>query len=122
MTLPQRTVKLVILKTPPSANHYVKHWRGGHYKTDEAKTFETYVALAWREAAFVPPKAKSYEITMLLYLGAGQRLDIDNSPKTVLDSLVKCGALESDAKVSYLRIEKYRDRANPRTEVEISYL
>lgn len=118
----QSTVKLVIYKTPPSVNMYVRHARGGHYKSQEARNFEIYVALAWKESGFVPPaKVKTYQIRMMLYLGAGQRQDIDNSPKCVLDSLVKCGALESDAKVSQLIIEKQRDPENPRTEVEIGY-
>lgn len=118
----QRTVKLVIFKIPPSVNAYVRHTRKGiHYKTNEARIFETYAALAWKEAGFTPPKAKFYGITIRLYLGAGQRLDIDNSPKVVIDSLVKVGAIESDAFVNHLVIEKYRDRERPRTEVEVDY-
>lgn len=118
----QSTVKLVILKTPPSVNNYVRHIRAGfHYKTSEAKVFETYVALAWKEAEFTPPKAKLYGISIMLYMGHGQRLDIDNAPKVLIDSLVKVGAIKSDALVNHLVIEKCRDRERPRVEVEIEY-
>lgn len=118
----RRTVKLVILKTPPSVNNYVRHTRWGqHYKTSEARIFETYVALAWKETGFIAPKAKLYGISIMLYMGHGKRLDIDNAPKVLIDSLVKVGAIESDALVNHLVIEKYRDRERPRTEVEIRY-
>lgn len=118
----QRTVSLVILKTPPTVNMYVRHTRiGRHYKSDEAKIFETYVALAWKETGFVAPTAKLYGITIRLYLGNGQRLDCDNGAKVLIDSLVKVGAIHSDAFVNQLCIEKFRDRERPRTEVEISY-
>jgi len=115
-------IHLTIPAIPPSVNMYVRHTRWGHYVTEEAKTFQTYVALAWAGAGFIPPKAKKYAVKIMLYLGTGKKLDVDNAPKVILDSLVRCQAIQSDAWVTRLVVEKQRDRKNPRTEIAVEYL
>jgi Holliday junction resolvase RusA-like endonuclease len=62
------------------------------------------------------------EVALVIYLGKGGRGDADNFGKVCLDSLVDCGVIESDAAVKRLKIEKFRDPANPRTEFTIKSL
>jgi crossover junction endodeoxyribonuclease RusA len=110
----------LILRTPPSVNHYVKHTRSGrHYKTPEAETFMQMVAIAFRGLTL--PKAR-YGVTINFWLGKGERLDVDNAPKCCLDALVRCGAIASDSYVDELHVYKKRDRANPRTYICASSL
>ena len=92
---------------PPSVNHYVKHTRSGrHYKTPRAEAFSQRVALAAGPLRGKKINAKQVEI--LVTLGHKQRGDIDNFPKLVLDSLVRCGVIETDASICRLVIEKNR--------------
>jgi Holliday junction resolvase RusA-like endonuclease len=62
---------------------------------------------------------KEYGVRIGIYLGAKQKGDLDNFAKVCLDSLVKCGVIDSDAKVVELYMFKYRDRKNPRTEISV---
>lgn len=102
---------------PPSVNHYVKHTRmGRHYKTPEAEAFAQRLALASGEHRGKNIEAVS--VAIILFLGKGQRLDIDNAPKVVLDSLVRCGVIRSDASIMTLIVTKYRaDKSSVRIEI-----
>lgn len=91
---------------PPSVNSYVRHTRAGvHYKTDEALAFRDAVYYKTRGMAV---KADEYEVSIVLVLGKGARLDIDNGSKLCLDSLVYAGVIHSDAAVMELHISKHR--------------
>lgn len=92
---------------PPSLNHYVKHTRMGiHYKTAEAKKFEELLALYAGDR-----RGKKFEATSIvleIVLGPKMRGDVDNFPKVVLDSMVKCGVIRSDASITHLTVTKCR--------------
>jgi crossover junction endodeoxyribonuclease RusA len=108
------TVPLV----PPTVNHYVKHTRTGrHYVTKEAKAFKAAVA-SLAGCRQVP--CKWYSVKIHIYLGAKQKLDLDNCAKVVLDGLAEAGTIHSDAAITTLLLEKSRDRANPRTWIAVS--
>jgi Holliday junction resolvase RusA-like endonuclease len=90
----------------PSVNHYVKHTRAGvHFKTKEAIAFRDAVYFKSRGQAV---EAEEYDVTITLVLGKKVRLDIDNSAKLALDSLVYAGVIHSDAAVMELHITKHR--------------
>lgn len=99
------TVPLV----PPSVNHYVKHTRNGRrYVTDEASAFKDSVAIA---ASGLYVRAKRFQVTLVIVLGKGDRGDVDNFPKLVLDGMAGCGIFQdakgkrsSDAHVRDLRV------------------
>ena len=110
-------IYISIPATPPSVNVYVRHARGGHYKTPEAKAFATHVALCAGKHRNANIEAECVEITITL--GKGQRMDIDNCAKVILDSLVRCGVIRSDATIRHLVIGKCRGE-NPQTEIWIS--
>ena len=101
---------------PPSVNHYVRHARGGHYKTPEAEAFAQRVALAAGRLRGMKIEADAVEI--VVELAHKQRGDIDNFPKVVLDSLVRCSVIRSDASITKLTVEKYRGET-ARTEITI---
>lgn len=94
---------------PPSVNHYVKHFRnGGHVKTGEAQAFKDAVALYARHDYC---EGKEFAVAIRVILGRGDRGDVDNFPKLVLDGLADCGAFQSskgnplsDAHVRDLRV------------------
>jgi Holliday junction resolvase RusA-like endonuclease len=90
----------------PSVNHYVVHTRAGvHFKTKKAISFRDAVYFLSRGMVV---QADEYAVSIALVLGKGVRLDIDNSAKLALDSLVYAGVIRSDAAVMDLRITKHR--------------
>jgi len=102
---------------PPSGNHYVKHTRTGrHYMTAEAVSWLQVVSMYVYGREVI---GKAHEVTYTVYQGAKKKGDVDNYAKCILDSLVKAGALKSDASVVSLHAHKLRDRENPRTEIHI---
>lgn len=102
---------------PPSVNHYVRHTRDGrHYKTGEAESFCQWLAIYARGKKI---RADEYGVKIVITLGHKQKGDLDNFAKVVLDSMVKCGVIDSDAKVTVLHMFKGRDRDNPRTDVTV---
>lgn len=110
-------MKLIIPLEPPSGNHYVRHTRaGGHYKTPRA--------IAWYEAVALMAggesvAGRSHSVTYRVYQGFNSKGDVDNYAKCILDGLVKAHVIESDASVVEIHGYKFRDRENPRTEIEI---
>ena len=100
-------IKFTVPVIPPSVNHYIQHTRSGiHYRTDEAESFAALVAIsagAWRGR-----RLEAEEVDLFINLGPGQRGDLDNFPKVVLDSLVRCGVIRSDATITELNVRKAR--------------
>lgn len=111
-----KTLTLLILMEPPSANRYVRHARGRHFRTKEADAWYATVAITARGQS-IPGKAHAVEYTV--YQGHGSRGDVDNYAKCILDGLTKAGVLKSDATVVDLVCHKRRDRDNPRTEITV---
>lgn len=110
--------RLTIPLIPPSVNSYARHTRsGGHYVTGEAAGFKNAIVLLARHQSVA---AEHYAVTVVLYLGKGQRLDADNSLKCVLDGLQAAGVIASDSKITELHVFKRRDWERPRTEVTVS--
>lgn len=102
---------------PPSVNMYVRHTKTGrHYVSADAKNFQTVVGLYSRGKRI---RAEEYGVKIVVYLGYKQKGDVDNFAKVVLDSMVKCEVIDSDAKVMVLHLFKFRDRDNPRTDVTV---
>ena len=113
-----RSVSIVVPLVPPTVNHYVKHTRNGrHYVTKEAKAFKEAVALFARRQRIM--EADAYEVEAHVYLGHGQRGDVDNFGKCLLDSLQAAGVITSDARVTDLILRKRRDVRYPRTEITV---
>ena len=110
-------MKLVIPLIPPSANNYIRHtMRGKHYRPPATiRWFEAVVTLSRGEN--VPPGCHS--VTYRVYQGHNQKGDVDNYAKCILDSLVRAGILKSDASVVEIHGYKFRDKDNPRTEIEV---
>ncbi|CAN5951010.1 unnamed protein product [Sphagnum jensenii] len=102
---------------PVGVNNYVRHTRKGqHYKTKEALSFEEIGAIACRD---IRVDGKAYWVRIWVFQGKGSKGDIDNYAKQPLDLLVKCGVIDSDAKVIELHLRKERDWDNPRTEIYV---
>lgn len=113
---PTHEVSFTVPLTPPSVNSYVRHSRGRHYVTAEAKAFKEAVILISRRQAI---RSSSYFVAIAIFLGKAERGDLDNFAKVVLDALVKAGVIDSDAKVVELQMCKARDWQNPRTEITV---
>lgn len=114
-TAPFVTISVPLI--PPTVNHYVKHTRTGrHYVTSEAKDFGVTFRIF---AAGNQVRGDWYKVDVIIYLGKGDKGDVDNFNKCVLDSLVSAGVIDTDAKVIDLRTRKTRDWENPRTEVTV---
>lgn len=91
---------------PPSVNHYVKHTRSGrHYVTREAKAFKAAIPMCCSNKQI---RHKWYSIEIYVNLGKGDKIDLDNCAKVILDGLVEGGQIHSDAAVTLLRLHKKR--------------
>ncbi len=111
-------VHIVVPMEPVSVNHYVKHTRLGRpYKTQEAVGYEEIGAIACRG---VSVRSRGYSVRLAIYQGKGRKGDLDNYAKQPLDLLVKCGVIDSDAKITELHMTKHRDIENPRTEIWVT--
>jgi Holliday junction resolvase RusA-like endonuclease len=111
------TVRFTVPLVPPSVNHYkIPSKHGGYILTPEATAYENAVALLSGGQTLV---AKRYSVALAIFLGKGQKGDIDNFPKCVLDGL-KNYVIGSDAAVKRLLVDLDRDPLNPRTEIEVA--
>lgn len=112
-----KSVTLVVPLIPPSVNGYVRHTRSGrHYVTKEALAFKEAVALVARRRKIT---GDSYQVKIAIYLGKGDRGDLDNFGKVIFDSIVAAGVIHSDAAVNEIFMQKFRDPLNPRTVIEV---
>ena len=116
---------VTIDRIPPSVNSYVRHTRRGiHYTDPRAKAFKDYLALQCRST--IPAYGIEFEVEISIMLAKGQKGDVDNFPKLILDTLAKCGMFRnaktgkpmSDAHVTRLTISKERGE-HSRTTIEI---
>jgi Holliday junction resolvase RusA-like endonuclease len=112
-------INLVIPGIPPSVNHYKGYNRRTRrwFVRRPAESFKASVA-ALAEGKQLP-KAKGYEIDIMIYLGKGQRGDSDNFNKVVLDALVAARVIPGDAGRNRITVDKGRDWVNPRTEITV---
>ena len=108
-------MQIVVPGIPPSVNMYVRHSRGRHYVTKEAERFQSDIAVL---ASGYKVDAPAYQIEIHVLLGKGQRGDVDNFAKVVLDGLVKAGVIHSDSAVQRLHISKERGK-EAKTMIEI---
>ena len=104
---------------PPSVNSYVRHARGRHYRTKAADRWLWDVSFAAKKQSV---RGDAYEVNAVIWLGAKERIDIDNAGKLLLDSLVTAGVIDTDAKVVDLYLRKRRDAANPRTDITVAVI
>lgn len=110
------TVPLV----PPSVNHYkMRTRRGVTFVSKEAISFKQHV---WMARPIETLCNCDYAVLIRVFLGKGQKGDVDNFAKCVLDGMVEAAIIDTDAAVQKLTIEKYRDASNPRTEIEVRAL
>jgi Holliday junction resolvase RusA-like endonuclease len=111
------TVHITIPLVPPSVNHYKMRTRKGvTFVSAEAKAFKQAVAVFARGMQCC---AKEYSVIVRIFLGKGQKGDIDNFLKVVLDGLTAAGVIHSDAAIVHLVAMKGRDARSPRTEIEV---
>ena len=121
--VPER-LDFTVRLTPPSVNHYVKHFRnGGHVKTGEAQAFKDAVAI-YAKGGYVV--GKTFSVTMKVVLAEKQKGDVDNFPKLVLDGLADAGVFRnkkgeriSDAHVRHMTVYVQTDERPERGYTEI---
>ena len=111
------TVTFTVPLTPPSINRYVRHTRGGrHYVQDAAVKFKEAVAIFAKGQRLL---GKSYSVTATVFYGKGERGDLDNRAKLILDGLQDARIIHSDAAVTEIHLYRDRDRLQPRTEITV---
>jgi len=113
-------IRIVVPGIPPSVNSYVRHTRAGtHYKTAEAEFWAELLGFHARE--HFGKNLEAEYVSISIHLGKGQKLDIDNGPKVILDSLVRGRIIRSDATIKHLELWKSRVKEGERgyTEIEI---
>lgn len=120
----------LILPMPPSVNHYKKYYCTGHvneYGHHIVRSSVSPKALEYREMVGWEAKAcgvrLSYEKMAVqvdvFCLDNKLKLDLDNIPKVLLDSLTGI-AWEDDRQVYDIHVRRYLVKKNPHIEVSIS--
>jgi Holliday junction resolvase RusA-like endonuclease len=111
---------------PPSVNHYkMRTRRGVTFVSDEAKAYKLAVYYHSLRSSTDPLKrfdSGNLSVEVTVYQGKGDKGDVDNYAKCVLDGLVEAGVIHSDAAITDLILRKRRDRENPRTEITVTAL
>lgn len=117
-------IRIEVPLTPPSANHYkiptARIHRDGRrifQLTPEAKAWYAAIAVLARGKV---AKGDRHRVEFAVYRGKGERGDLDNYAKCILDGLVKAHVLKSDDSVVEMHTYKERDPDNPRTEILIT--
>jgi Holliday junction resolvase RusA-like endonuclease len=105
---------------PPSVNHYLLRARNRqhYFVSPEAEQFKDLV-LAIANSKKLVIRWRHYGVEVSIFLGKKQKGDLDNFAKVTLDSLVYSAIIDSDAKITNLRMSKSRDIANPRTVISV---
>ena len=114
----QTSVRFTVPLTPPTVNHYKGTNRGRYYVSNKATKFKHAVALFAQGQQI---DAKRVAISMTIFLGKGEKGDVDNFPKCVLDGLKGC-VVKTDAAFKRMTVELERDWLHPRTEIELTAL
>ena len=115
----------IVQGIPPSVNHYKTRFRNGcTVVSKEALAFKRDLAV---ECMGQSVSARLFTVTILIMLGKGDRGDVDNFPKLVLDGLAECGAFRSlkgkmltDAYVRHLVVALDCDIRPPVGQTEIT--
>jgi Holliday junction resolvase RusA-like endonuclease len=114
-------ISLTVPGTPVSVNTYTRHCVIGgkirRYKTRESKVFAQDLAII---ASGQQLRCKfGYDVRYKVFHAKGERGDVDNRAKVILDALVAAGVIDTDSKVIRCVAEKSRDWDNPRTEITV---
>lgn len=114
---------------PPSVNHYKTRFRNGRtVVSDAAVAFKEEIAFAVRGRYVI---GKRFSVEIKVVLGAGERGDVDNFPKLVLDGLAaasvfcdRTGMCVSDAHVRRMLVEvdELERGKQGRTEITVAAL
>lgn len=111
-------VHITVPLVPPSVNHYKMRTRKGvTFVSAEAKAYKKAVVFASFQRPVDSWGRANYSVDVTVFQGKGDKGDVDNYAKCVLDGLVEAGVIHSDAAITDLRLRKQRDRENPRTEI-----
>jgi Holliday junction resolvase RusA-like endonuclease len=103
----------------------------GRKLSKEAKAFYAAVSIFAQRRTVAPSTDKDrrkaqYVVDVDVWFGPKQRGDVDNQGKALLDSLVKCGVIHSDANVVNLNIKVHKDERddpqNPRVQFIVERL
>lgn len=106
------------LPLPPAINRTYKTGKGVFYKAVEAKDWER---LADQMLSYKKINPVSDEcIVHLDYYFKTKGRDVDSSIKIVLDTLQRNRVLSNDRIVKRVIATKYKDKFDPRVEVEIT--
>ena len=117
-------VNIEIPLIPPSGNHY--KIPTSRLRNDGRRIFKlTPETKAWFDAIAIFAQGKTiggdrHRVEFCVYLGKGQRGDIDNFCKTLLDGLVRARVLQTDDSVVEMHVYKERDPDRPRTQILIT--
>lgn len=119
-------MKFTIPALPAPVNHYVKHSRGRHFKTERALAFEKAFPLFCPKSPII---GLTFSVSIVVYPNIGKRFDVDAYGKQILDMIAKCGLLVSPKgktltdyafRQMVVTIENYD--GDPRLEIEIESL
>lgn len=115
------SVSFTVPLVPPSVNHYkMRTNHGVTFVSQEAKDFKRAVGVFCRSKFC--GEWSAYHVEVTVFQGKGDRGDVDNYAKCVLDGLAESGVIHSDAAITDLILRKRRDRENPRTEITVTAL
>lgn len=101
----------LVLPWPPSANAYYRHpsagrFSGMHLISEKGREFREAVRLICLENG-VKPISGRLHVNVRLFPPDKRKRDVDNSAKSLLDSLTHGGCWEDDSQIDLLHIERH---------------
>lgn len=136
----EHKVRFTVPLRCPSVNHIYEpivytgkdgYAHRGRKLSKEVKAFYGAVAILAQHRTVAPEtdaerRKVKYAVQVDVWYGPKQRGDADNQGKALLDSLVKCGMIHSDANVVNFNITVYKDERddprNPRVQFTVERL
>src|SRR5258705_7865422 len=101
MRVSEMTEISLVLPTPPSINHYWRHFRGRTVISAEGRAYRERVAVVCHSRS-LDPVLREVAVTVRIYRKA-KRGDLDNFLKVLLDSL-RGYAYQADSHIIQLKV------------------
>jgi len=115
---------ILCLPYPPTGNHSVKHSRGRHYSTQDAKAYKSKVAAIVQATESELISCFEYmadvKVVCEIFPPDKRRRDLDNVFKSVGDALTHSGVWQDDSQIVDLRLVRGEVREGGMVTVEVT--
>lgn len=115
-------IKLIIPGNPLSVNHLYGQHGKRRFLYKEGKIYKELVAKEAKKLSYEPaPKEAIIYMDIRYFFPDKRRRDVTNYDKSPIDAMTGI-VYQDDCQIQRVTLEKYIDKANPRTEIDITII